>query len=137
MPDVHDAALIIYDYIEGFHEGLPGAGITQFLLSQATATGVAIPGTRARLATAMQAFDRIYDPHEAREDTAVFSAFRQIVPAGELAGLDRRPGGHCPIAGTTAGGRHVRRCLAGLVPGRPPRENCGHRQSLKGARNGL
>lgn len=71
MPDVHDAALIIYDYIEGFHEGLeegyvflrlvragrrtgtvttllvqhaPGAGTTQFLLSQATATGVGHPG---------------------------------------------------------------------------------------------
>ena len=48
---------------------------------------MATPGTRARLATAMQAFDRMYEPHEAREDTVVFPAFRQIVPAGELAGL--------------------------------------------------
>jgi hemerythrin-like domain-containing protein len=64
-----------------------GRVITQFLLRQATASGVASPGTRARLAAAMQAFDRMYEPHEAREDTVVFPAFRQIVPAGELAGL--------------------------------------------------
>ncbi len=112
--DLHDAALIIHDYIEGFHEGLEegyvfprlvragrlagtvttllvqharGRVITQFLLGQATARGVASPGTRARIAAAMQAFDRMYEPHEAREDTVVFPAFRQIVPASELAGL--------------------------------------------------
>ena len=112
--DLQDAALIIHDYIEGFHEGLEegyvfprliragqhtgtvttllvqharGRVITQFLLRQATASGVASPGTRARLAAAMQAFDRMYQPHEAREDTVVFPAFRQIVPAGELASL--------------------------------------------------
>ena len=64
-----------------------GRVITQFLLGQATASGVASPGARARLAAAMQAFDRMYEPHEAREDTVVFPAFRQIVPAGELADL--------------------------------------------------
>jgi len=112
--DLRDAALIIHDYIEGFHEGLEegyvfprlvkagqltstvttllvqharGRVITQFLLGQATARGVASAGTRARIATAMQAFDRMYEPHEAREDTVVFPAFRQIVPAGELADL--------------------------------------------------
>jgi hemerythrin-like domain-containing protein len=112
--DLHDAALIIHDYIEGFHEGLEegyvfprlvkagqltgtvttllvqharGRVITQYLLSQATASGVASPGTRARLAAAMQAFDKMYEPHEAREDTVVFPAFRQIVPAGELTDL--------------------------------------------------
>ena len=40
-----------------------------------------------RLAAAMQAFDRMYEPHEAREDTVVFPAFRQIVPPAELTGL--------------------------------------------------
>jgi hemerythrin-like domain-containing protein len=112
--DVQGAALIIHDYIEGFHEGLEegyvfprlisagkitgtvttllvqharGRVITEFLLRQATASGVASPGTRAQLAAAMQAFDRMYQPHEAREDTVVFPAFRQIVPAGELASL--------------------------------------------------
>jgi hemerythrin-like domain-containing protein len=112
--DVQDAALIIHDYIEGFHEGLEegyvfprliragrvtstvntlliqharGRVITQFLLREATAKAVASAATRAELAGAMQAFGRMYQPHEAREDTVVFPAFRQVVPASELAGL--------------------------------------------------
>jgi hemerythrin-like domain-containing protein len=117
--DLRDAALIIHDYIEGFHEGLEegyvfprlvdagrladtvttllvqharGRVITQFLLRETTAKGVASPGVAspgaaARLAAAMQAFDRMYEPHEAREDTVVFPAFRQIVPAAELTDL--------------------------------------------------
>jgi hemerythrin-like domain-containing protein len=115
--DLQDAALIIHDYIEGFHEGLEegyvfprlvkagqltdtvttllvqharGRVITQFLLGEATTRGVTSPGTRARLAAAMQAFDRMYEPHEAREDTVVYPAFRQIVPAGELADLGQQ-----------------------------------------------
>jgi hemerythrin-like domain-containing protein len=115
--DLHDAALIIHDYIEGYHEGLEegyvfpalvktgrltstvttllvqharGRVITQFLLSEATAKGVASPGTAARLAAAMQAFDRMYEPHEAREDTVVFPAFRQIMPAAELTDLGQQ-----------------------------------------------
>jgi hemerythrin-like domain-containing protein len=112
--DLRDAALIIHDYIEGFHEGLEegyvfprlvdagrlagtvttllvqharGRVITQFLLRETTAKGVASPGAAARLAAAMQAFDRMYEPHEAREDTVVFPAFRQILPAAELTDL--------------------------------------------------
>jgi hemerythrin-like domain-containing protein len=112
--DVHDAALIIHDYIEGFHEGLEegyvfprlvkagrltgtvntllvqhaqGRVITQFLLGGASAKGVASPGAAAQLAAAMQAFDRMYEPHEAREDTVVFPAFRQILPPAELTSL--------------------------------------------------
>jgi hemerythrin-like domain-containing protein len=115
--DLHDAALIIHDYIEGFHEGLEegyvfpallkagrltstvttllvqharGRVITQVLLAGATARGVASPGAAVRLAAAMQAFDRMYEPHEAREDTVVFPAFRQITPAAELTGLGQQ-----------------------------------------------
>jgi hemerythrin-like domain-containing protein len=115
--DVHDAALIIHDYIEGFHEGLEegyvfprllragqlvgtistllvqharGRVITQFILGQANAKGSANAGTRARLAAAMQAFDRMYEPHEAREDTAVFPAFRQVIPAEDLSDLGQQ-----------------------------------------------
>jgi len=113
-PDLHGAALIIHDFIEGFHEGLEegfvfprlraagvltgtvttllvqharGRVLTQFILANTTAGGVASPGTSARLATAMQAFLRMYEPHEAREDTVIFPAFRQVVPAAELADL--------------------------------------------------
>lgn len=111
---IQNAALIIHDYIEGFHEGLEegyvfprlirvsryagtvttlltqharGRVITQFLLANATNAQLAKPGRPARLATAMAAFVRMYEPHEAREDTVVFPAFRQIVPAAELADL--------------------------------------------------
>jgi hemerythrin-like domain-containing protein len=112
-PHVQDSALIIHDYIEGFHEGLEegyvfprlrsgqlgsmvdtltvqhahGRVITQFILTHATAGQLASPGMTTRLAAAMQAFDRMYEPHEAREDTVVFPAFRQILPPAELAGL--------------------------------------------------
>ena len=113
-PDLHDAALIIHDYIEGFHEGLEegyvfprlrrepavagtvttllvqharGRVLTQFILANATARDLASPGTSGRLAAAMQAFVRMYEPHEAREDTVIFPAFRQAVPAQELADL--------------------------------------------------
>jgi hemerythrin-like domain-containing protein len=113
-PDLHDAALIIHDYIEGFHEGLEegyvfprlrrepavagtvttllvqharGRVLTQFILARATVGGLASSSTRARLAAAMQAFDRMYEPHEAREDTVIFPAFRQAVPVAEIADL--------------------------------------------------
>lgn len=108
-----DSALIIHDYIEGFHEGLEegyvfprlrsgqlatvvdtllvqharGRVITQFILEHATAGQLASPGMTTRLAAAMQAFDQMYEPHEAREDTVVFPAFRQVVPPAELASL--------------------------------------------------
>jgi hemerythrin-like domain-containing protein len=124
---VQDAALVIHDFIEGFHEGLEegyvfprlrsagpmnstvnttitgtvstllvqharGRVITQYLLAQAAPVqtgpgGTLSAGTSARISTAMEAFVRMYEPHEAREDTVVFPAFRRIVPAQELAEL--------------------------------------------------
>lgn len=59
--------------------------LTQFILANATARGVASPGTTARLTAAMQAFARMYEPDEAREDTVIYPAFRRVVPAQELA----------------------------------------------------
>ncbi|WP_300605045.1 hemerythrin domain-containing protein, partial [Trebonia sp.] len=111
---VQESALIIHDFIEGFHEGLEegyvfprllragqltgtvttlltqharGRVITQFLLAHTTGGQLASPGMRTRLTGAMQAFVRMYEPHEAREDTVVFPAFRQLVPAAELTSL--------------------------------------------------
>jgi hemerythrin-like domain-containing protein len=115
---VQDSALIIHDFIEGFHEGLeegyvfprlrsgPLAGtvttlltqhargrvITQYLLAQTTApaktrAGTLNTATATKLSGAMQAFVRMYEPHEAREDTVIFPAFRQAVPAQEFADL--------------------------------------------------
>ena len=48
--------------------------------------------------------------------------------------------GRCPVPGTAAAGRQVRRRRAAAGPRKTPaaqRENCGHRPSLKGVRNGL
>jgi hemerythrin-like domain-containing protein len=112
--NLQDAALIIHDYIEGFHEALEegfvfprlrqagvltstvttllvqhahGRILTQFILAHATTAGMNSAATRARLTAAMAAFVRMYEPHEAREDTVVFPAFRQVVPAQEFADL--------------------------------------------------
>src|ERR1700760_1008871 len=49
--------------------------------------GTLSAATSAQLSEAMQAFVRMYEPHEAREDTVVFPAFRAIVPAQEFADL--------------------------------------------------
>ena len=64
-----------------------GRVLTQFILARATPSDLTSSGTRARLAEAMQAFVRMYEPHEAREDTVIFPAFRKVVPAAELADL--------------------------------------------------
>ena len=61
--------------------------LTQFILARATPSDLTSSGTRARLAEAMQALVRMYEPHEAREDAVIFPAFRKVVPAAELADL--------------------------------------------------
>ena len=55
--------------------------ITQFLLARATPAGVASTGARTQLAAAMRAFDRMYEPHEAREDTAMVARVAGIEQA--------------------------------------------------------
>ena len=42
---------------------------------------------RARLADSMQQFIRMYNPHEAREDTVLFPAFHKIVTPHEFDSL--------------------------------------------------
>ncbi|HUB41221.1 MAG TPA: hemerythrin domain-containing protein [Streptosporangiaceae bacterium] len=111
---LHDAALIIHDYIEGFHEELEEAYVfprlrqhgkladtvatlllqhargreqTQLILAETGGSGLLRPAATGSVITAMAAFVRMYEPHEAREDTVVFPAFRAILPASELAQL--------------------------------------------------
>jgi hemerythrin-like domain-containing protein len=52
----------------------------------AATTGAAAPNQPAReaLLRDMSAFIRMYEPHEAREDTVVFPALRDVVPAAEF-----------------------------------------------------
>jgi hemerythrin-like domain-containing protein len=55
----------------------------------AATSGAAAPDQPAReaLVQDMSAFIRMFEPHEAREDTVVFPALRDVVPAKEFRGL--------------------------------------------------
>ena len=135
---VQDTALIVHDFIEGFHEGLEegyvfprlrqsgqlvstvntllvqharGRVITQYLLTQAKPGGTLSTGTSARLSGAMQAFVRMYEPHEAREDTVIFPAFRQLIPAPEFADL----GQHFADLEQQQFGRHEFTAMVGRI----------------------
>jgi len=111
---VHDSALIIHDYIEAFHEALEEAYVfprlrragqlsgtvstlllqhargrerTQLILAESASQG-ALPERQTRLVTgAMAEFVRMYEPHEAREDTVVFPAFRALLSPTEISDL--------------------------------------------------
>jgi hemerythrin-like domain-containing protein len=110
-PALHGGAEVIHDFIESFHEALEegyvfprlrsagllvptvdtlltqharGREITQLLLSTATTTGLASAATRQQISGEVTAFVRMYEPHEAREDTVVFPAFRGLLGPGEL-----------------------------------------------------
>jgi hemerythrin-like domain-containing protein len=114
---VHDSALIIHDYIEAFHEELEeayvfqrlmqagqlkptvstlllqharGRELTQLILAASGGSGPLPPATADQAASAMTAFVRMYEPHEAREDTVVYPAFRALLKPGEIADLGER-----------------------------------------------
>jgi hemerythrin-like domain-containing protein len=101
---------LVHDYVEGFHEGIEegyvfprlraagaevetvdtlltqhgrGRRITQSLL-QLRAADLASATMRTRTAAALASFVRMYQPHEAREDTVIFPAFRRLSTPAEL-----------------------------------------------------
>jgi hemerythrin-like domain-containing protein len=113
----HDSALIIHDYIEAFHEELEeayvfrrlmragqlkptistlllqharGREITQLILAASGGSGSLQTAAAGRIVSAMDAFVRMYEPHEAREDTIVYPAFRALLTPGEIADLGER-----------------------------------------------
>ena len=113
----HDSALIIRDYIEAFHEELEeayvfrrlmqagqlkptvstmlvqharGRELTQLILAESGGSGSLPTAAAARVARAMAAFVRMYEPHEAREDTVVYPAFRALLKPAEIADLGER-----------------------------------------------
>lgn len=106
-----DATKIIRSFVEDYHEKLEedyvfprfekankladlvqtlrsqhqaGRRATDTILQLATPQALKNPNTQAKLADAMRQFSRMYQPHAAREDTVLFPAFRQIVPAKEF-----------------------------------------------------
>ncbi len=66
-----------------FRQHLAGRGLTATIMRLAPASA-APGGERAQTIAAMQAFIRMYRPHEAREDTVLFPALRSVVTANEF-----------------------------------------------------
>jgi hemerythrin-like domain-containing protein len=113
---LHQAALIIHDFIEGFHEPLEegyvfpplsngplgqdvstlllqharGRQQTQAILAETGTRGAALKaGARGRMGAAMATFVRVYEPHEAREDTVIYPAFRSKCSPTEIVQLSK------------------------------------------------
>jgi hemerythrin-like domain-containing protein len=64
-----------------------GRRVTDTIARLATAAGIKDDAQRRALVEAMRQFNRMYRPHEAREDTVLFPAFRKIVSPHEYAAL--------------------------------------------------
>jgi hemerythrin-like domain-containing protein len=111
---VADSAKIIRSFIEDYHEKLEenflfprfkkagklvdladvllqqhqaGRRLTDVTLQLATPQGIKNADDRSKLADSMRQFIRMYNPHEAREDTVLFPAFRKIVSRHEYDSL--------------------------------------------------
>ena len=111
---IADSAKIIRNFIEDYHEKLEenylfpvfkkagklvdlvdvlveqhqgGRRVTDVTLRLATLPGLKNPEDRSKLADSMRQFIRMYNPHEAREDTVLFPAFRKLVSQNEYDSL--------------------------------------------------
>jgi len=67
------------------HQG--GRRLTDQITQLATLQTLKDPAGAARLKSAIQSFNRMYSPHEAREDTVLFPELRNLVSAHEFAAL--------------------------------------------------
>jgi hemerythrin-like domain-containing protein len=109
-----DAAGMVRSFVEDYHEKLEedylfprfekanklvdlvkvlraqhqaGRRVTDVILQRANASALRDSDNVARVTTAMREFNRMYAPHEAREDTVLFPAFRGIVSGNEYDSL--------------------------------------------------
>jgi hemerythrin-like domain-containing protein len=64
-----------------------GRTLTDITMRLATPAGIKDSAQRAQLRNALYQFLRMYEPHEAREDTVLFPAFRKIVSKHEYDSL--------------------------------------------------
>jgi hemerythrin-like domain-containing protein len=64
-----------------------GRRVTDVILQRANASALRDSDNVARVTIAMREFNRMYAPHEAREDTVLFPAFRGIVSKNEYDSL--------------------------------------------------
>jgi len=67
------------------HQG--GRRLTDITLRFATNQALKNSDDRRKLADSMRQFIRMYNPHEAREDTVLFPAFRKLVSPHEFDSL--------------------------------------------------
>ncbi|SRR5579883_1025587 len=111
---LHKSATIIHDFIEDYHEKdeehyiFPrfrkanklvdlvdllelqhkrGRMVTERILANATSSSLSNSTARTQVKSDLDAFIRMYAPHEAREDTVLFPAFRAIVTEKEYKDL--------------------------------------------------
>ena len=111
---IAESAKIIRDFVEDYHEKLEenflfprfkkagkltdlvdvllqqhqgGRRLTDITMRFATIQALKNSEDRRKLADSMRQFIRMYNPHEAREDTVLFPAFRGIVSAHEFDSL--------------------------------------------------
>src|SRR6184192_620863 len=111
---IAESAKIIRDFVEDYHEKLEenflfprfkkadklvdlvdvllqqhqaGRRLTDITMHLATSQALKNEDDRRKLADSMRQFIRVYNPHEAREDTVLFPAFRGIVSAHEFDSL--------------------------------------------------
>lgn len=111
---IKDSATIIRSFIEDYHEKLEeahlfprfrkanvhvdlvdtlmkqhqaGRKLTDTALRLAAAEGLKKPEDRQALSQSLRQFVRMYEPHEAREDTVLFPALRKIVSPNEYDAL--------------------------------------------------
>ena len=74
----------LVDTLDAQHKS--GRRVTERILSLARA-GLKSDADKQALSTALHQFVRMYAPHEAREDTVLFPAFRELVSKNEYAAL--------------------------------------------------
>ena len=74
----------LVDTLEAQHKA--GRRLTEEILALARA-GLKADADKQRLSGALRQFGRMYAPHEAREDTVLFPAIRQVVSKQEYAAL--------------------------------------------------
>jgi hemerythrin-like domain-containing protein len=114
-PDVlADAAGMIRHFVEDYHEKLEedylfprfekankltelvktlraqhqaGRKVTDIIIQRANSRDLKVADDRSKVAEAIRQFNRMYAPHEAREDTVLFPAFRNLVSTNEYDSL--------------------------------------------------
>jgi hemerythrin-like domain-containing protein len=80
-----DTLVDLVDVLVRQHQG--GRNLTDITLRYANLASLRDPGEKQQLRDSMAQFIRMYEPHEAREDTVLFPAFRKIVGNNEYDSL--------------------------------------------------